>query len=195
MRTITPLALAILLAPMAAHADKTDPYLAEAQRPDARVVLAPPPAPGSPSYTADMLIFQETRALEGTERWVMATDDAPISIASLMALFACALDRDIDADRLPRLATIIARLAVDGDAVLDDAKAHFRRPRPFQSARGSVCQAREDLLHSYDYPSGHATFGWLVGLLMAELAPDRATAVLARARAYGESRIVCGAHN
>ncbi len=30
---------------------------------------------------------------------------------------------------------------------------------------------------------------------MAELAPDRATPVLARARAYGESRLVCGVHN
>ena len=31
--------------------------------------------------------------------------------------------------------------------------------------------------------------------MIAELAPDRATQVLTRARAYGESRIVCGVHN
>jgi acid phosphatase (class A) len=30
---------------------------------------------------------------------------------------------------------------------------------------------------------------------MAELAPDRSTDILKRARAYGESRLVCGVHN
>ncbi|WDF74926.1 hypothetical protein [Novosphingobium sp. KACC 22771] len=32
-------------------------------------------------------------------------------------------------------------------------------------------------------------------MLLAKLAPDRATPVLARGRAFGESRIVCGVHN
>jgi acid phosphatase (class A) len=32
-------------------------------------------------------------------------------------------------------------------------------------------------------------------LVLAELAPDSATSLLARARAFGESRIVCGVHN
>ena len=32
-------------------------------------------------------------------------------------------------------------------------------------------------------------------MVLAEIAPDRATQVLARARAYGESRVVCGVHN
>ena len=31
--------------------------------------------------------------------------------------------------------------------------------------------------------------------MLAELAPDRAEAILARARAYGESRVICGVHN
>ena len=36
------------------------------------------------------------------------------------------------------------------------------------------------------------TLGW--GLVLAELAPDRATPILSRARAIGESRVVCGVH-
>jgi acid phosphatase (class A) len=46
-----------------------------------------------------------------------------------------------------------------------------------------------------DYPSGHATWGWTVGLILAKAQPQRADAILARARAYGESRVVCGVHN
>ena len=35
-----------------------------------------------------------------------------------------------------------------------------------------------------------------MGLVLgAELAPDRATEILSRGRAYGQSRAVCGAHN
>jgi acid phosphatase (class A) len=30
---------------------------------------------------------------------------------------------------------------------------------------------------------------------MAELAPDRSTEILVRAKAFGESRLVCGVHN
>jgi membrane-associated phospholipid phosphatase len=33
------------------------------------------------------------------------------------------------------------------------------------------------------------------GLILAELVPEAASDVLARARAFGQSRIVCGVHN
>jgi acid phosphatase (class A) len=42
--------------------------------------------------------------------------------------------------------------------------------------------------------SGHATISWAWGLILAELAPDRATEILMRARSIGESRVVCGVH-
>ncbi|WP_375457385.1 phosphatase PAP2 family protein, partial [uncultured Methylobacterium sp.] len=47
---------------------------------------------------------------------------------------------------------------------------------------------------SFSYPSGHATQGWAYALMMAALVPSRATAILARGRAYGESRVICGVH-
>ena len=49
---------------------------------------------------------------------------------------------------------------------------------------GLACTARsEALAKSPDYPSGHASWGWAVGLILAELAPDRAVPILQRARA------------
>jgi acid phosphatase (class A) len=44
------------------------------------------------------------------------------------------------------------------------------------------------------YPSGHAGLGWLWGATLAELAPQFADALLARAIAFGDSRVVCGFH-
>ena len=44
------------------------------------------------------------------------------------------------------------------------------------------------------YPSGHAATGWGWALILSELAPDRAEALLARGLAFGESRVVCNVH-
>lgn len=40
----------------------------------------------------------------------------------------------------------------------------------------------------------HASIGWACALTLAEIAPDRANAILARGLAYGQSRVVCGVH-
>ena len=44
------------------------------------------------------------------------------------------------------------------------------------------------------YPSGHTAIGWAWALILSELAPDRIDAILARGRAFGESRVVCNVH-
>ena len=75
------------------------------------------------------------------------------------------------------------------------AKEHYQRRRPFLVEEGPICIAREDwLVAQGSYPSGHAASGWLWALVLSELAPDRADALMTRGRAYGESRVVCGVH-
>jgi acid phosphatase (class A) len=44
------------------------------------------------------------------------------------------------------------------------------------------------------YPSGHSTLGYAWALALAELAPQRADAILLRGREYGDSRVICGVH-
>jgi acid phosphatase (class A) len=44
------------------------------------------------------------------------------------------------------------------------------------------------------YPSGHSSIGWAWALTLAEIAPERADALLARGFAYGQSRVICGVH-
>jgi len=169
-------------------------YLSEAQF-DARDHLPPPPAKGSAAADEDRRVFLATRRLEGSPRWAIARADD--DKAHVLAAYACALGYAPDADGNPRLAAMLARLRRDVRAAVDATKARFRTPRPYLSEAGGVCVrpgARMALSMSSDYPSGHATWGWAVGLLLAEAAPDRSAAILARARAFGESRVVCGVH-
>ena len=55
-------------------------------------------------------------------------------------------------------------------------------------------EERKSLLESGSYPSGHAAAGWAWALILAEIAPERLDAILARGLAFGESRVVCNVH-
>ena len=44
------------------------------------------------------------------------------------------------------------------------------------------------------YPSGHSSLGWAWALILSEIDPEHANAILARGRAFGESRVICGVH-
>jgi acid phosphatase (class A) len=158
-------------------------------------VLPPAPVPGDPRYDADRQIFRITRGLVGTPRWTLATADVKTSVPSLMEDFSCAAGVELTPTKAAHLVALVTKAASDTSHETNIAKDHDKRLRPFQIDDGEICQAKADLADSYDYPSGHTTWGWTWATILAELIPDRATQILARGRAYGESRIVCGAHN
>jgi hypothetical protein len=51
-----------------------------------------------------------------------------------------------------------------------------------------------NLTDSPSFPSGHTTYGYAGGLLLAILVPDRYHQMVARASEYGNDRILVGAH-
>lgn len=90
----------------------------------------------------------------------------------------------------------LERLLAPLGAAIGVAKNRYDRERPFEvdSAVTTCIDATDRIRASGSYPSGHAAFGWAWGLVLAELAPAHADAILARAREYGDSRVVCGLH-
>lgn len=190
MRALLLLAGWLVLTAMG-QAEDNGPYLTAATAPNGLAILPPPPVPDSPAAKADKAIFLATRKLEGTPRWKLATDDvtnAPLD------RFACALGVQLDAKRAPALAHLLDR-AGTGETV-NPVKEHYQDPRPYLGTDAPICEPKtEHLAHNGNYPSGHTSNGWLEGLILAELVPDRATAILARARTYGESRAICGSHS
>ncbi len=168
-------------------------YLGEAT-PDTSIVVAPAPQPGSPQAEADRAVFLATRALEGTPRWDMAVADN--NSRAVGKAFACSLGAEVTLLGAPKTAKLFLKVAPDLTAAVDRPKAVYARKRPYFVDEGKVCVARDkELDDSFDYPSGHSSWGWAVGLILAELAPDRSAQILQRARAFGESRVVCGVHN
>lgn len=168
---------------------------------DVTSVLEPAPRPGDPRYDTDRKIFRATRRLVGSPRWDLATQDADMSEPAMLRDFSCAVGIELTQTNVPKFVAMVRRAAIDTSAQTHAAKEAYKRQRPFMIDRGRICQPQSELYDrkadrmSYDYPSGHTTWGWTWALVLTSIAPDRAQQILERGRAYGDSRFVCGAHN
>jgi acid phosphatase (class A) len=171
------------------------PYLADTALPDAVQILPPPPAHDAPLDKADRAAFNGTRALKGTPRWDIAANDVAEGAAAVLENFACVLGTRIDQARVPAVINLLERARLDLARATRGPKVHYRRLRPFVGNEAPICvQRTQALADSFSYPSGHATQGWAYALILAGLVPEKATPILVRGRAYGESRVVCGVH-
>ena len=170
-------------------------YLASDALPDPVQFLPAPPAPHSSLDMVDRAAFTATRALKGGARWTLAANDVAEGAAAVLDNFACVLGTRVDQARVPAVINLLERARLDLARATRLPKVHYRRARPFVGNDAPICVQRTPALaESFSYPSGHATQGWAYALIMAALVPSRATAILARGRAYGESRVVCGVH-
>lgn len=113
----------------------------------------------------------------------------------MMRDYSCAVGISLAPEIAPRTAALVRRAAFYTARGTGIAKDFYKRERPFRYDSGPTCQQQQELAGSYDYPFGHTTLGWTWAMLLTKLVPDRATPILARGRAFGESRIVCGVHN
>jgi acid phosphatase (class A) len=157
---------------------------------DLRRLLPPPPAAGSAEQRAEldtMLRIQMQRTPAEVEK---ARADAAVSVFR----FADALANppEFDARSLPLTAALFRDVENEESGVMEPAKAGFARPRPFTAEpRLSPVLERP---RSGSYPSGHSTFGYASGLVLADMVPERRAEILARASEYAHNRVVAGVH-
>lgn len=172
------------------------PYLAADARPNGLAFTPPPPAPGSAAQARDDEASKALLALRGTPRWDVATADAVLAFPKAAETFSCALGVQIDEPSTPKLYTILRRTLLDAGLAPYSVKNLYKRERPFMSNGQPICTPAEDAVLRRDgsYPSGHSAVGWTWGLILAEAAPDRGDALVARGRAFGQSRAVCNVH-
>jgi acid phosphatase (class A) len=162
---------------------------------DGKAILGPPPAPDSPQGRADQMVFEQTRALQGSARWKTAIQDNDLWTGGALQRFSCALGVDVNARQTPTLWRMLHRLENDVRIVGSPAKSFYDRKRPLIGNDLPICVPREDWMKTNaSYPSGHAMTAWSWGLIMAEADPRKASDVLALARDSGQSRVVCGVH-
>jgi len=171
-------------------------YLKEAA-PNSLEISPPPPESGSVWAELDIAIAREAVAMRGSTRFEQATRDAEMGFPESAQHFSCALGIPVDEEHTPTLYQMLRRTQVDaGHYAVHHAKDHYKRPRPFMVSGEPTCTPEHEpgLRLNGSYPSGHTTIGWTWALMLAEIAPERASEILNRGRSYGHSRVVCNVH-
>jgi acid phosphatase (class A) len=171
-------------------------YLDRKALPDSLALLPPPPGPGSAQAAADLDAYRTTRALRGSPRWTLAAQDAVLRFPAAGGAMQCALGVPVSADATPHLTMLLRRTLADGGLATYAAKDHYKRTRPFAELKEGTCAPGDEAALAKDgsYPSGHAALGWTWALVLAQVAPERTDALLARGHAFGQSRVICGVH-
>ncbi|HSY74110.1 MAG TPA: phosphatase PAP2 family protein [Dongiaceae bacterium] len=189
--------LAVAIAPL--HADDTmaQPSKAgdashlnylKAGKPDAIALLAPPPAPDSAEQAADLA---EVRAVchDAPSNDVAA---AMIENKGVSLFYFTPVVGDIfQPGKLPKTEAFLRHVQAEAEAVVNSAKDYWKRPRPYMVDPGLVAGK---LQKSFSYPSGHSTDSMTVGLVLADLFPDKRDAIIAEARAIGWHRVEIARH-
>jgi hypothetical protein len=98
-----------------------------------------------------------------------------------------------DPPKLPALRILTDHVEADIGPYVRAAKQKFRRLRPYKiEPRLKPCIG--DVQGDLSYPSGHATYGYVMEGVLAQLVPERRLSLEKRADQYARQRMVCGVH-
>lgn len=174
----------------------TQGYLATPTPADSADWAPPPPAAGSAAAARDEAGAAAALPMRGTPRFDLATRDAGLRHGGLLRAFDCTLDIATGDQATPRTSALVNRLIDDFGRAPALIKEKFARPRPFMVNGAPTCTPEDEamLRTSGSYPSGHSAAGFGVALVLAQLLPERASALMARGRSFGDSRRLCNVH-
>jgi acid phosphatase (class A) len=185
-KTVATLSILVLLcAPAAAREGFVTPEQSHPLE-----ILATPPAPHSPTSDAELAELHRIENARTAEQAARAKADDD---NQTIFLYRTVFGEKFTKENLPAVEALGARLKADESANTGAAKDAFHRIRPYNVDKTlhPVCKTKTK---DDSYPSGHTTVGYLMGLALIDIAPERRDEILARADDYGHNRLVCGVH-
>ncbi len=216
MRMFKLAAMLVVLSAPPAMALSSEPYLPKSHI-DSIMIVPPPPEPVSVQQQMDLdkvLAIQKTRTPAQIKRAQTDRD---------FTGFATVLGPKFTPENLPITSALISKVTAETNAEVDRVKDCWQRSRPFvfskevmpaenagaammikpgtavenKAPQGGAlpCKPAEKApAASYSYPSGAANGGMTAALILTALLPEKRNELLARAREYGENRVVLGVH-
>ena len=171
-------------------------YLADEELPDATVFLPSPTKPGDPLFQGDLAYYAWGKTVRDSQRGTVAHDDASSSMTYIARRFEPDLGFLFSADTTPNLLSLLSKSYTTTNNANKKAKDYYKRKRPYVefSEPTGVPEGERGSRNSASYPSGHATRGWTMALVLAELFPEKAEEILKVGYEYGESRVIVGYH-
>jgi acid phosphatase (class A) len=177
--------LALRSAETAPAPPAAQPYAAATQI-DLDDILVPPPGPAETRRELDSLLaIQKKRSPEEAAACIA---DQVISVYR----FADVLGDKFTADKLPKTNALFLRVLATVHVPMEKAQKLWGRKRP--PLLEPAIQPAGTLPTTAAYPSGHATAGNLMGILLADLLPERSAELHARGVLFGDRRVLAGVH-
>ena len=156
---------------------------------DLTLLLAPPPAAGSPAALDDLQTVLAAQVARTAAEDEAAKSDAERSVFR----FTDVLGPNLAPTTLPRTAAFFKRVEQLDKASVKLAKSWWKHPRPSEVS-DKVHPLSVEKPGDWSYPSGHATFGYTTAILLANMLPEKRTAIFDRAALYAHHRVVMGVH-
>jgi len=154
-------------------------------------VIPPPPAPESFEYKLEIESMKNRIAKLTEAQKDLAIKDA---LNESVGFFSDTL-QGFDISALPKTKILFDKVKYNASYESKLFKSHFMTKRPYQADSGiRACISPNPSHLDRSYPSGHTTMGYAMGVVLANLIPEKEKEIMARTRLYGESRINCGAH-
>ena len=155
---------------------------------DLQNVLPPPPAESSAQEAEELAELHRIEASRTADQEDRAKrDEADENVFAFRTVFG----NDFNPDRLPTVAAFFERVRNDASVFAKAGKVAWHRRRPV-SVDPTLHPIGRGIAESY--PSGHSTLGWLNGILLVAMAPEKRAEILTRAADYAHNRMVCGVH-
>ena len=99
-------------------------------------------------------------------------------------------------DQLPATKALFKTIRANENVQTGRFKRYFNRQRPYQVDTSIIpCLPPKNFDINASDPSGHTTMAFSSAVVLADLLPAYAEAIMARAEQYGRHRIICGAHH
>ncbi|AMY01991.1 phosphatase PAP2 family protein [Mesorhizobium ciceri] len=179
--------LLLLIVGSAAQAEDAQPFVTNKDV-DLTMILPPPPANDSAQTKAELgevLMLQVTRTPEMVASAVADADENVWRFANVMG-------PKFNKETLPKFSAFFDRVVATEGAVVDPAKDIWKRPRPHQLS--DLIKPAVKLSSSGSWPSGHATVGTMMGIILSDMVPEKRAEIMARAAEYAHNREVGGIH-
>ena len=179
--------LLLLVIGSAAQAEDAKPFVTNKDI-DLTMILPPPPANDSAQTKAELgevLTLQVTRTPEMAASAVADSEENVWRFANVMG-------PNFNKEKLPKFSAFFDRVVETEGAVVDPAKDVWKRPRPHQLS--DLVKPVVKLSSSGSWPSGHATVGTMMGIILADMVPEKRAEIMARAAEYAHNREVGGIH-
>jgi acid phosphatase (class A) len=153
--------------------------------------IPPPPIPSSFEYKLEVEFMKNRISKLSDAQKELAIKDA---LNESVGFFSDTLP-GFDITKLPKTKSLFDKVKYNAGYEARSFKNYFKTKRPYQvDSDIQVCVAPKPSNLDRSYPSGHTTMGYAMGVVLANLVPEKAKEIMERARLYGENRINCGAH-